>query len=155
MFIQKISSICCPQYMSQTWWLDHHVAFAMSHRLLPDGSLEEPTELRLVIRPDGRLEVESEIGRACFLPPALGDLGTVWNHVKPCETGSNLMLWDRWSLHKRETISGIRGIDGSQTHMSVRSFWTYGKLAMNVGHDAPLSHCFPSSFGKMISIYIS
>ena len=32
-------------------------------RLLPDGSLEEPTELRLVIRPDGRLEVESEIGR--------------------------------------------------------------------------------------------
>eukprot|EP00438_Fugacium_kawagutii_P013937 Skav203403 [mRNA] locus=scaffold1743:103349:113081:- [translate_table: standard] len=30
--------------------------------LLPDGSLEEPTELRLVIRPDGRLEVESEIG---------------------------------------------------------------------------------------------
>jgi hypothetical protein len=22
------------------------------------------------------------------------------------------------------------GIDGSQTHMSVRSFWTYGKLVM-------------------------
>ena len=31
-------------------------------RLLPDGSLEEPTEMRLVLRPDGRLEVESEIG---------------------------------------------------------------------------------------------
>ena len=29
---------------------------------MPDGSLEEPTELRLVIRPDGRLEVESELG---------------------------------------------------------------------------------------------
>ena len=36
---------------------------ASAGRLLPDGSLEEPTEMRLVIRPDGRLEVESEIGR--------------------------------------------------------------------------------------------
>ena len=48
------------------------------HRLLPDGSLEEPTELRLVIRPDGRLEVESEIGRACFFHLRREiDLGTV------------------------------------------------------------------------------
>ncbi|CAK9057424.1 Mycoketide-CoA synthase (Polyketide synthase Pks12), partial [Durusdinium trenchii] len=54
----------CTTFLGNEAWCVENLGFAkpLVLRLLPDGSLEEPTELRLVIRPDGRLEVESEIG---------------------------------------------------------------------------------------------
>ncbi|CAE7183438.1 pikAI, partial [Symbiodinium microadriaticum] len=54
----------CTTFVGSEAWCVENLGFAkpLVLRLLPDGSLEEPTEMRLVLRPDGRLEVESEIG---------------------------------------------------------------------------------------------
>ncbi|CAE7301121.1 eryA [Symbiodinium sp. CCMP2592] len=54
----------CTTFVGSEPWCVENLGFAkpLVLRLLPDGSLEEPTEMRLVLWPDGRLEVESEIG---------------------------------------------------------------------------------------------